>query len=93
MENHFTSTKFYRAAINTHAKALTLGLARVHGSGIPPLVYQMKEKNPSRKKDKVGTLKVAVLKGDSTSNNLLALSTCDSKPVFLLLTALTKSHG
>ena len=90
MENIFTSLKFCRAAVNTDAKVLALGAARVNGRGIPPLVFQMKETNLSKKKDALGTLKVEVINDDSTSNNSLAMPAHDTKLAYFVTNCVDK---
>ena len=62
----------------------------MHGRGVPPSVFQLEEKNPSRKKDVAGTLKGAVLKGDCEIDNLLELSVCDTKPVYFITNCVGK---
>ena len=69
----FALIKFCVAAINTNPKVLTLGVAQNKNRGIPPLVYQVEERNPSRKKDAVRALKGTILKDDNNASNLLAL--------------------
>ena len=57
-DNLFTSVKLSRAAMTIDTKVLTLVIARVYRRGISPLVYQLEELNPFKKKEVVGDLKV-----------------------------------
>jgi len=76
-----------RAAFNHDKKVLIAGVTRKGGRGIPACVMQQEETNRKRKRqlDVRGTVKAAVLDGDSGCLDLVAVSIYDTKPVHVLL--------
>ena len=84
MENLYNSASFCRAAYHHDRKLLCHRVARKAGRGIPECVLQDKEKNPLTQRAARGTVKVAVLEGDSGSPNIIASSVYYTKPVHYL---------
>ena len=84
MDNLFNSVRLTRAGYIEGV--LIHGVVRSYGRGLPSYVIQ-KEVKSKRGQDSVrGTVKVAVLKGDSVCPNIIAASVYDTKPVHVLST-------
>ena len=60
--NLITSVKFSRGTEKRSPKALSLGVSRSSGRGVPPALFQIQENIQRRKEEIVGTLKAAVIK-------------------------------
>ena len=83
MDNLFNSVSLARAAYKLPSKVLVHGVIRKSGRGVPPVVLQ--EELGGKRADAVrGTVKVAVLKDDSESHDLLVASCYDQKPFYMI---------
>ena len=89
MDNLYMSAKFAKVAmIDSEKNVLIHGVTRA-SRGIPPCITQ---EAVTKKEDLLrtrGTMKAAVLTGDSDCPGLVATSLYDSKPVYLLSNACT----
>eukprot|EP00957_Ditylum_brightwellii_P149143 11357731-Ditylum_brightwellii.AAC.1 len=65
MDNLYNSASFYRAAYNHEKKVLCHGVTRKGGRGIPDCVQQEDQKSAADQRLACGTVKVAVLEGDT----------------------------
>ena len=87
MDNLYMSAKFAKVAmIDSKKNILIHGVTR-QSRGIPPCLYQ---EAVTKKEDLLltrGTMKAAVLVGDSSCPSLVATSLYDSKPVYLISNA------
>ena len=84
MDNLYNSAAFCRAAFNHTRDILCQGLIRKGMRGIPPSVFQFEKKS---RKDQIkvrGTVKAALMEGNSACPNLVACSIYDTKPVHYL---------
>jgi len=90
MDNLFNSRKLYSAL--HMANALTHGVARTTGRGIPPSVVQKEEKNEGKAEKLRGLTQAAVLSNDLQCPNLIACSVYDTKPVHFLSGAAESVH-
>ena len=90
MDNLFNSPKFAKCALKESGKAvMTHGVCRP-SRGIPSCIIQ---EAVTRKIDLLrqrGTLKAAVLTGDSECKKLVAASIYDTKPIYLISSACEK---
>ena len=84
MDNLCNSAAFCKAAFNHSKKVLTHGVTRLGSRGVPSCVKQEEIKNRKQQIAVRGTVKAAVLKGDSDCPNLVASSVYDAKPVHYL---------
>ena len=83
LDNLFVSVNLARQAYSLPQKVLIHGVIRKSQRGVPPCVYQ--EEVQGKKADEVrGTMKAAVLKGDSKSSDLVVTSCYDQKPFYML---------
>ncbi len=83
-EKLYLSAKFCKASWNHPNKVLIAGVTRKGGRGLPPSVLQEEEQNKAKQVLVRGTVKAAVLKGDTSCPNLVATSVYDTKPVHFL---------
>ena len=83
MDNLFNSVRLAREAYHLPQKVLTDGVIRKSGRGVPPDVFQDEKKGNAAEKER-GTIKAAVLKGDSKSSDLVITSLYDQKPFYML---------
>ena len=87
MDNLYNSAKLCRLAYSMEQKVMVHGVTRPSLRGIPPAI---KQNEVSKKKDLASvrhTVKVAVLKGDEVSKDLVSISIYDTKPVYFLSSA------
>ena len=83
MDNTFNSVNLARAGYALPTKVLCQGVIRKSGRGVPPCVVQDEVKG--KRADAVrGTTKVAVLRGDSKSLDLVIGSGYDQKPFYMI---------
>ena len=84
MDNLYISAKFARDCYTHPNKVLVHGVARKSGRGVPSIVLQ-DEITDRKAAEKVrGTVKAALLKGDTECPDLCAVSVYDTKPVHFL---------
>ena len=86
MDNLYMSASFARAALLSKNKVKIHGVTRGDKKGIPDCVKQIELKNEKMVLEVKNTVKVAVLEGDNTCKDLVAISYYDSKPVYFLST-------
>ena len=84
MDNLYNSAAFFRAAFNRTRKILCQGVTRKGMCGIPPSVLQFEQKSGKDQIKVRGTVKDALLEGDSACPNLVACSIYDTNPVHYL---------
>ncbi len=89
MDNLFNSVKLARAAYSLPKPVLIHGVLRKSGRGCPPCVYQ-EEKLGKHAEAARGTVKAAVLRGDSMSSDLVVASCYDQKPFYMILSKCEK---
>ena len=83
MDNLFNSVNLARAAFSLPTKVKTHGVLRKTGRGVNEVVIQEEQKG--KRADAVrGTVKAAVLRGDSKSSNLIVASCYDQKPFYMI---------
>ena len=97
MDNLYNSVNFARAAYNLEVvdkdgnsikkRVKTQGVVRASGRGVPPSVRQEVPKGKAAQEAAKGTTKLAVLKGDTKSSNLLIGSCYDQRPFYMLSNA------
>ena len=83
MDNLFNSVKLARAAYSLPKPVLVHGVLRKSGRGCPPCVVQ-EDKVGKHAEAERGTVKAAVLKGDSMSSDLVVASCYDQKPFYMI---------
>jgi hypothetical protein len=83
MDNLFNSVKLAQAAFCLNKPVLIHGVLRKSGRGCPPCVFQ-EEKTGKAAEAARGTVKAAVLKGDSRSSDLVVASCYDQKPFYMI---------
>ncbi len=83
MDNLFNSIKLARAAYSLEKPVLVHGVLRKTGRGAPPMVYQ-EDKTGRAAEAARGTVKGAVLKGDSLLSDLVVASCYDQKPFYMI---------
>ena len=83
MDNLFNSVKLARAAYSLPKPVLVHGVLRKSGRGCPPSVLQ-EDKTGKAAEATRGTVKAAVLKGDSQSSDLVVASCYDQKPFYMI---------
>jgi len=83
MDNLYVSSLFCRGAYQHDKKVLVAGVAR-KSRGVPKVVIQREEKDPKKALALKGTVKAALLEGDSRCPQLVACSFYDSKPVHFI---------
>jgi hypothetical protein len=83
MDNLFNSVRLAQAAYSLEKPVLIHGVLRKSGRGCPPCVFQ-EEKTGKAAELAKGTVKAAVLKGDSRSSNLVVASCYDQKPFYMI---------
>ena len=81
MDNLYNSAGFCRAAFHHKNKVLCHVVTRRWSRGIPACVLQEEGKNRKDQLKVRGTVKAAILVGDSGCQNLIASSVYDTKPV------------
>ena len=84
MDNLYMSATFARNSIRLQNKVKIHGVTRTDNRGIPSCVMQTLIQNSKLADEQRNTVKVAVLKGDSSIKDLVAISFYDSKPVYFL---------
>ena len=84
MDNLYMSASFARNAIKSKNKVKIHGVTRTDNRGIPKCVLQTEVQNDKVAEEQRNTVKVAVLEGDKTIQDLVAISFYDSKPVYFL---------
>ena len=87
MDNLFNSVKFARAAFSLPQKVKVQGVIRKSGRGVPPVVLQEPAKGKAAEGAARGTTKVAVLRGDPKSQDLIVASCYDQKPFYMISNA------
>ena len=85
-DNLYLSAKFAKASFTHDKKIRISGPTRKSGRGLPKCVIQEEKKNPSEIRAVRGTVKAAVLDGDTAVPDLVAVSYYDQKPVHFLST-------
>ncbi len=83
MDNLFNSVKLAQAAYSLPNPVLVHGVLRKSGRGCPPWVIQ-EDKQRKAANQARGTVKAAVLKGDSQSSNLVIASCYHQKPFYMI---------
>jgi hypothetical protein len=89
MDNLFNSVKLARAAYSLPKPVLVHCVLRKSGRGCPPCVIQ-EEKLGKHANAAWGTVKAAVLKGDSMSSDLVIASCYDQKPFYMISSKVKK---
>jgi Transposase IS4 len=84
MDNLYISAKFIASAFKHERKVLVAGVCRKGGRGFPQAVLQEEVKARTEQIKVRGTVKAAVLEGDESCPNLVAVSVYDTKPVHFL---------
>jgi hypothetical protein len=84
MDNLYISAKVLASALKHERKVLVAGVCRKGGRGFPEAVLQEEVKARADQIRQRGTVKAAVLEGDDTCPNLVAVSVYDTKPVHFL---------
>jgi hypothetical protein len=84
MDNLYISAKFLAAAYKHERKVLVAGVCRKGGRGFPETVLQAEVTSKADQIRVRGTVKAAVLEGDESCPNLVAVSVYDTKPVHFL---------
>lgn len=84
MDNLYISAKFLAAAYKHDKKVLVAGVCRKGGRGFPEAVLQTEVNGREEQIRARGTVKAAVLEGDNSCPNLVAVSVYDTKPVHFL---------
>ena len=85
-DNLYLSAKFAKASFMHKNKVRISGPTRKSGRGLPQCVLQEEKTSPSEIRQVRGTVKAAVLEGDSEMPDLVAVSYYDQKPVHFLST-------
>jgi hypothetical protein len=85
MDNFFNYVKLSRAAYSLSKPVLVHGVLRKSGRGCPPCVLQ-EEKIGKHANAARGTVKAAVLKGDSMSSDLVVAS-CYNQKLFYMISS------
>ena len=88
MDNLYMSATFARNAIQSKNKVKIHGVTRTDNRGIPKCILQTEMQNQKIADEIRNTVKVAVLNGDKTVKDLVAISFYDSKPVYFLSTVI-----
>ena len=83
-DNLYMSARFGKASFNHENKVLLHGVPRKGGRGFPTEIIQKEKTRPTEQMAVRGTLKAAVLKGDSDCPDLVPCSVYDAKPVNFL---------
>jgi len=91
MNNLFNSVKLAQAAYSHTKPVLVHGVLRKSGRGASPCVLQ-DEKTGKAAEAARGTVKAAVLKGDSCSSDLVVTS-CDDQKLFYMISHNCESIG
>ena len=81
------STKLSRACYISDQKAMTHGVTRCSGRGLPKCIMQAEVTRKEDLQRQRGTLKVAQLVNDPECSGFISLSLYDQKPVYLLSNA------
>ena len=84
MDNLYMSASFARHSMRLQNKVKIHGVTRTDNRGIPKYIMQTQLQNSKMADEQRNTVKVAVLDGDSTIKDLVAISFYDSKPVYFL---------
>ena len=85
-DNLYLSAKFAKASFMHKNKVRISGPTRKSGRGLPQCVLQEEKTSPSEIRQVRGTVKAAVLEGDSEMPDLVAVSYYNQKPVHFLST-------
>ena len=85
-DNLYLSARFEKGAITHKNKIRISGLTRKSGRGLPKCVVQEERTSPAEVRAGWGTVKGAVLEGDSEIPDLVARSYYNQKPVHFLST-------
>ena len=85
-DNLYLSAKFAKASLTHPMHVRISGPTRKSGRGLPACVIQEERKNPKEIREARGTVKAAVLEGDTNCPELVAVSFYDQKPVHFLST-------
>ena len=88
MDNLYMSALFAKQALLSKNKIKIHGVTKNHQRGIPSIIQQSEIQNEALMLVQKGTVKVAVLEGDSDAQNVIAISYYDSKPIYFLSTVL-----
>ena len=83
MDNLFNSVKLAQAAFRLPKPVLIHGVLRKSGRGCPPCVFQ-EEKTGKAAEAARGTVKAAVLKGDSRPHDLVIALCYNQKPFYMI---------
>ncbi len=83
MDNLLNSVKLAQAVYSLPNPVLVHGVLRKSGRGCPPCVIQ-EDKQGKAADQARGTMKAAVLKGDSWSSDLVLASCYDQKPFYMI---------
>ena len=89
MDNLYNSALFCKRCYSHPMKVKVQGVARKGGRGIPPQVLQDEVKSLKGQREVRGTVRAAVLQGDTGCPNLVVLSIYDTKLVHFLSMACT----
>jgi hypothetical protein len=84
MDNLYISAKCIASAYKHERKVLVAGVCRKGGRGFPEAVLQEEVKSRTEQITVRGTVKAAVLEGDDSCPNLVAVSVYDTKPAYFL---------
>ena len=84
MDNLYNSAAFCKAAYNHKKRVICHGVTRMGMQGTSKHVVQQEVKNRKEQISVRGTVKAAVLEGDTKFPNLVASSVYDAKPVHYL---------
>ena len=90
-DNLYLSAKFARASFTHKNKVRISGPTQKSGRGLPQCVLQEEKTSPLEICQVHGTVKAAVLEGDSEMPDLVAVSYYDQKPVHFLSTIVRKA--
>ena len=83
MDNLFNSVNLAQPAFSLPQKVQVHGVIRRSGRGVNPIVFQ-EEVTGKKADERRGTVKAAVLKGDSKSCDLVIASCFDQKPFYMI---------
>ena len=89
MDNIFNYLRLAHESFNLPKTVLTDGSIKKSGRGVPPCVIQQELKGKHAKTAR-GTVKAAVLKGDSKLCNLVIVSNYDQKPIYMIKYSIPK---
>ena len=84
LDNLFNSVDFARHDFALPTRVLTDGVLRKSQHGVLPIIIHEEVKSKKGADQQRGTLKVAVLKGDSKSYDRVIVSNYDQKPFYMI---------